>query len=65
MTNVLKKAFERVSALPEEEQDAMAGLILDELEDEARWRDTFARSQDALARLAGQARKQMDGEGLI
>ena len=65
MTNLLKKAFERVSALPEEEQDAMAGLILDELEDEPRWRDTFARSQDALARLAGQARKQMDGEGLI
>ncbi len=65
MTNLLKKAFERVSALPEEEQDAMAGLILDELEDEPRWRDTFARSQDALARLAGQARKQIDGEGRI
>ena len=60
MTKLLKKAFERGSALPEEEQDAMAGMILDELEDEARWREAFVRSQGALSRLAGGAREEID-----
>ena len=41
--------------LPESEQDAIAALILEELEDDARWDDTFARTQDSLARLAAEA----------
>lgn len=59
MTKLLKKAIERVSGLPDDEQDAIAGIILDELEDEARWRVSFASSQDILARLAGEARKEI------
>ena len=59
MTKLLKKAIERASALPDDEQDAIAGVILDELEDEARWRASFTASQDALARLAGEARKEI------
>lgn len=44
-----------MAALPDNEQDAIAALILEELEDETRWDRTFARTQDALARLAAEA----------
>lgn len=59
MTKLLKKALERVSALPDDEQDAVASIILEEIEDEARWRASFARSQQALSRLADQARAEI------
>ncbi len=36
-----------------------AGIILEELKDEARWRMAFAKSQDALARLANEARAEI------
>jgi len=52
MTSLLKEAFEKASSLPPEEQDAVARLLMAELEDEAQWTDAFARSQDALAKLA-------------
>jgi len=45
----------RVDALPPEEQDAVASLILEEIESEKRWDDVFAGSQEQLAQLAGQA----------
>ncbi len=59
MTKLLKKALERASALPDDEQDAIASIILDEIEDEKRWRESFANSQKALARLADQARAEI------
>ena len=55
MTELLERAFKRVRALPDGEQDAIATLILEELEDEACWDKTFARTQDALAKLAAEA----------
>ena len=58
MTKLLGKALERVSELSEVEQDAVARIIFDELEDEALWCETFARSQEALALLAGEARAE-------
>lgn len=59
MTKLLKQAFERVSALPDDEQDAIASIVLEEIEDEARWRATFAKSQDALSRLVKEARDEI------
>ncbi len=59
MTKLLEKALERVSALPDDEQDAVARIIIEELDDEARWRGTFAGSQDALGRLADAARAEI------
>ena len=59
MTKLLKKAIDRVSSLPDDEQDAIAGIILDELQDEARWRASFPASQDALAQLAAGAKKEI------
>lgn len=58
MTELLKKAFEAVSKLPPEHQDAIAARMLLELEDEKRWDAAFAGSQDKLARMADEAIKE-------
>jgi len=55
MTELLKKAFEAISKLPAESQDAIAARMLMELEDESRWDEAFARSQDKLAQMADEA----------
>ena len=52
MTELLERAIAKLKALTEEEQDTIAALVLDEIEDEARWDEAFAHSQDTLARLA-------------
>ncbi len=36
-------------------RDMIAAIILEELEDEVRWQEKFARSQDVLAKLAAEA----------
>jgi hypothetical protein len=59
MTQLLEQALAEVKKLPEPEQDAIATLILDELADERRWQESFARSQDQLARLAAKAREDV------
>lgn len=59
MTQLLEQALTEVKKLPEPEQDAIAALILDELADERRWQESFARSQDQLARLAAKAREDI------
>jgi hypothetical protein len=55
MTRLLEKAFEEASKLPEEDQDALAQELLDDLASEMRWAETFAKSQDKLALLAKEA----------
>ena len=59
MTRKLKFAIDRVSVLPDDEQDAIASMILEEIEDEARWCASFAKSQEALARLADETRAEI------
>jgi len=41
--------------LSTDQQDAIASLILAELEEEQRWDDSFARSPNLLAKLAAEA----------
>jgi hypothetical protein len=55
MTKLLEKALEKVSSLPQDEQDAIAAQILAELEDEAAWETRFARQKRKLRRLADEA----------
>lgn len=57
MTQLLKKAFEKAAALPMEEQDAFARLMLAELESEGQWAELFSRpeSEDLLEQLADEA----------
>jgi len=55
MTELLEKAFAEASKLPPEEQDFLARMLLDDLASEESWEQSFARSQDELSRLAGEA----------
>jgi len=55
MTKLLEKALEKISSLPQEEQDAIASQILAELEDEAAWAKRFAAQRGKLRRLADEA----------
>ncbi|MBE9136158.1 hypothetical protein IQ254_02900 [Nodosilinea sp. LEGE 07088] len=52
MTELLERAIARLQALPESEQNAIASIILEEIEDERRWDEAFSRSPDILAKLA-------------
>jgi hypothetical protein len=55
MTESLESAIARVKTLPASEQDAIAAMILEELENEIRWDEAFSRSPDVLAQLAASA----------
>ncbi len=55
MTKLVEKALERISKLPEAEQDAIASQILAELEDEAAWEKQFGGQGEKLRRLADEA----------
>ncbi|MCT7958281.1 hypothetical protein [Laspinema palackyanum] len=55
MTELLERAIALMQALPETEQDAIASVILAEIEEEQRWDESFSRSPDLLAQLASSA----------
>jgi len=63
MSGLLEKALEKVSALPEDEQDAIASQILESLADEEAWRRSFASNRDKIRRLALEALDE-DARGL-
>lgn len=56
MTQLLEQAMKAVQDLTDSEQDAIAAVILAEIEDERRWESAFSNSQDKLAVLVEQAR---------
>ncbi len=55
MTELLEQALAKIKNLPDNEQDAIATIILEELEDKMKWEKVFADSQDMLAELAAEA----------
>lgn len=55
MTKLLEEAFSRACALPEFEQDAIARLMMDEIESERRWDALFARTPEKLRKVADEA----------
>lgn len=55
MTELLEQAIAKLKTLPVDQQDAIASMILEELEDERHWDEAFTRSPDILARLAADA----------
>jgi hypothetical protein len=59
MTQLLEQALNAVRNLSDSDQDAIAALILAELEDEQRWEAAFSQSQDKLAALAQKARDEI------
>jgi hypothetical protein len=60
VTQLLERAFAAASKLPELEQDAVAALLLAELEAERRWTETFAASQEQLSALADEALREFE-----
>ena len=56
MTQTLDAAIAKLATLPPDEQDRVGRWLLDELRDEEDWTSQFAASQDALGRLAAEAR---------
>ncbi len=59
VTQTLERAIAELKKLPDEKQDSHAALILDELGDDQLWDEAFARSQDALSRLADKVREDI------
>ena len=55
MTKLLEKAIAATEKLPDSEQDTIAAMILEELVDEKRWKQSFANSQRQLSILAKEA----------
>ena len=55
MSTLLEKAMEKVSALPPDEQDAIASQILASLADEEAWKQRFAEKRDVIRRMAREA----------
>lgn len=56
MTQLLEQAIAELHKLPDSDQDAIASLILAEINDERRWEAAFANSQEQLSRMADKAR---------
>ncbi|NUM54762.1 MAG: hypothetical protein HUU46_14045 [Candidatus Hydrogenedentes bacterium] len=57
MTQALEKAIAALQVISDEEQDAIAALIMEELADEQRWDDAFSNSQEVLSRMTKEARE--------
>lgn len=51
----LEKVIAEASKLSEDEQDALATWILEEIRSEKRWKKAFSMSQNKLSKLADEA----------
>ena len=58
MTRAMDAAVAKLASLPADEQDRIAQWLLDELRDEEHWARQFSASQDALNKLAAEARAE-------
>jgi hypothetical protein len=65
MNKLLERAVLAASQLPEDEQETIASLILEEMAAEQGWQERFARSGDKLAELARKARAQHAAGALL
>jgi len=61
MTKLLESAISRIKSLSEEEQDGIAQIILEELDDEKLWDEQFTHSQDKLATMAKKVKDDAAG----
>ncbi|MGN6367341.1 MAG: hypothetical protein ACTHN5_03680 [Phycisphaerae bacterium] len=55
MTTLLEQAVAKARQLSAEEQDALARLILEEIEADAKWGAVLAKSPERLKKLADKA----------
>ncbi len=55
MTRLLEQAVAKARELPESEQDAIAQILLDEIESERKWDELYSKSPEKLQKLADKA----------
>jgi DNA phosphorothioation-dependent restriction protein DptG len=57
MSNIIEQMFQKIVQLPESDQEAIAAIVLQEIESQQRWDELFARpnSADVLSRMADEA----------
>ncbi|MDQ3749533.1 MAG: hypothetical protein M3367_11085 [Acidobacteriota bacterium] len=55
MTKLLEKAFSEASRLPTAMQNMIAVRLLEDINAEAKWDESFAETQNELSRLANEA----------
>ena len=57
MSQLMEQAFLKARQLPEPDQEAIASIILQEIESDRRWDEMFARSEsvELLSRMADEA----------
>ncbi len=57
MSRLMEQAIQKIKELPERDQEALASILLQEIDAERRWDELFARpeSADLLSRMADQA----------
>ena len=60
MLTLLEKALEKVVALPQDEQDAIASQILASLADEDAWKKRLVEKRDVIRRMAREALEEDD-----
>ena len=58
MNKMLERAIAEAARLPEDKQEAIAALILEETDAERGWDERFSKSADKLAELAREAKAQ-------
>ena len=58
---MLQKAFAEAAKFPAIEQNALARRLLEEIEADKKWGESFAESEDALAQLATEAQEEEKG----
>ena len=60
MTKLLERAISEVSKLPEEEQDALASVIMEEMVAGKQWTRSFSNSQDFVEEMVEEAEKEYE-----
>ena len=59
MSQLFEQGITKARKLPDQEQEAIAALILAEIDDEQQWEAAFAQSADKLKALAARATQQV------
>jgi hypothetical protein len=55
MTELLKQAISKIKTLPSDQQEAISSIILEEIEEDKRWDQSFTPSPDLLVKIAAEA----------
>jgi hypothetical protein len=58
MASLIENAWQKVSALPPEEQDAIASEILASLANDEAWKRRFAEKREVIRRMAEEALRE-------